>query len=301
MARPQKNNAEYFSHDKDMRNDIRIKALRTKFGAEGYAVYNMLLELLTDCDHFELLFDDTTPDLLAGDFGIPVERVDEIISYMIKLRLFEFKEEATGERYLVNCKLKERLQDLVDRRTKWREKKAKPSEEASVKSIPKGKQQENGVFPKENTEKNEFSQSEMPQSKVNKTKVNKIKVINNDNVINEGSDFISRIYIRCFSRPPNRADLHLTENLIKEFGEELTERSFMKAREQLGDKITLAYIRGICSNEFNNVEKPNVRQTNARFPLPAGHSNSNNGKRGYSNAVWDSEPNKTAQDKQPPG
>ena len=32
MARPAKLNADYFSHDVDMRNDIRIKGLRRNFG-----------------------------------------------------------------------------------------------------------------------------------------------------------------------------------------------------------------------------------------------------------------------------
>ena len=31
MARPKKNNADYFSHDNDMRNDERIIALIRKF------------------------------------------------------------------------------------------------------------------------------------------------------------------------------------------------------------------------------------------------------------------------------
>lgn len=38
MARPNKNNAEYFSHDADMRNDVKVKALRRRFSHTGYAV-----------------------------------------------------------------------------------------------------------------------------------------------------------------------------------------------------------------------------------------------------------------------
>ena len=52
MARPKKNNAEYFTHDADMRNDVKIKALRRKFSHTGYAVWNYLLETLTDSDFF---------------------------------------------------------------------------------------------------------------------------------------------------------------------------------------------------------------------------------------------------------
>ena len=35
MARPKKNNAEYFTHDADMRNDVKIKALRRNFPTQG--------------------------------------------------------------------------------------------------------------------------------------------------------------------------------------------------------------------------------------------------------------------------
>lgn len=46
MARPIKNNADYFSHDIGMRNDMKIKALRRKYGLVGYASYVMLIEII---------------------------------------------------------------------------------------------------------------------------------------------------------------------------------------------------------------------------------------------------------------
>lgn len=47
MARPKKNNAEYYTHDADMRNDMKIKALRRKFSHTGYAVLkNCVLNLI---------------------------------------------------------------------------------------------------------------------------------------------------------------------------------------------------------------------------------------------------------------
>lgn len=54
MARPQKNNADYFSHDNSMRNNRKIKALRTKHGVFGYGVWCMLLEYLTSCENNEI-------------------------------------------------------------------------------------------------------------------------------------------------------------------------------------------------------------------------------------------------------
>ncbi|GHV28882.1 hypothetical protein FACS1894176_11540 [Bacteroidia bacterium] len=50
MARPKKENADYFSHDKEMRNNPKLKYIRNIFNLEGYAVFCMLLEYLTNCE-----------------------------------------------------------------------------------------------------------------------------------------------------------------------------------------------------------------------------------------------------------
>jgi len=87
MARPRKNNAEYFSHDANMRDDLKIKAVRRKFSHTGYAVWNYLLETLTDSDFFEIVWDDVIIDLLAADYGVTVELLDEIVNYLVKIGL----------------------------------------------------------------------------------------------------------------------------------------------------------------------------------------------------------------------
>lgn len=87
MARPKKDNAEYHTHDKDMRNDLKIKALRKKFGHEGYSVFNMMLEVLTDSDHFQHEWNEMSIELLSADFD--TDRLEEIINYCAtKLSLF---------------------------------------------------------------------------------------------------------------------------------------------------------------------------------------------------------------------
>jgi hypothetical protein len=37
-----------------MRNDIKIKAVRRKYNSAGYALYIMILELLTSNEYFEI-------------------------------------------------------------------------------------------------------------------------------------------------------------------------------------------------------------------------------------------------------
>jgi len=81
MARPKKENADYHTHDKDMRNDPKIRALRKKFKHEGYAVYNMMLEVLTGSDNWEYPWNEFNIELLNGDFDS--ENVEDIIKYCV--------------------------------------------------------------------------------------------------------------------------------------------------------------------------------------------------------------------------
>ena len=68
MGRPKNNSAEYFSHDADMRNDVKVKALRRRFSHTGYAVWNYILETLTDSDNFEWDFREVNRELLVADY-----------------------------------------------------------------------------------------------------------------------------------------------------------------------------------------------------------------------------------------
>ncbi|MHB8260458.1 MAG: DUF4373 domain-containing protein [Bacteroidia bacterium] len=87
MARPIKNNADYFSHDNDMRDDERIKAVRRKFSHIGYSTWNMLLERLCRAENFKIEYSEESIDIMAGDFNIEPLQLKEIIDYLIKLKL----------------------------------------------------------------------------------------------------------------------------------------------------------------------------------------------------------------------
>ena len=92
MARPQKNNLDYFSHDCDMRNDIKIKALRRKFGHKGYSLYVMMLEHLGKCDYLCYEWTTLNIELLTPDFDVDSEELVEFINYATDvLKLFEIK------------------------------------------------------------------------------------------------------------------------------------------------------------------------------------------------------------------
>lgn len=108
MARPKKLNSEYFSHDVDMRNDNRIKALRRKYQHKGYAFWNMILELLGDSDYFEYEWTDLNVELLAPDFDIDSDDIKDMVNYCITLDLLQIYEG------MLTCdKFTERLTDTL--------------------------------------------------------------------------------------------------------------------------------------------------------------------------------------------
>ena len=91
MARPKKYNADYFSHDCDMRNDVKLRNIRRKFGHEGYSLWNMILEFLGDCDYFEYEWTDMNIELLEPDFDMDADRIKEIVNHMLHLGLLQIK------------------------------------------------------------------------------------------------------------------------------------------------------------------------------------------------------------------
>lgn len=91
MARPLKDNADWYAHHAQMRNNRKVKALRARFGLEGYAVWNLLLECLTEADKFVMAWGEIDQELIAGDFGLAVERLAEIVAYCHRLGLLSIE------------------------------------------------------------------------------------------------------------------------------------------------------------------------------------------------------------------
>ncbi len=86
MARPSKNNCDYFPHDNDMRNHVKVKAIRNKF-KNGYAIWVMFLEYLTSADGNVFEYTDLQFELLSGDFGFNSNEIKEVIDYALKLEM----------------------------------------------------------------------------------------------------------------------------------------------------------------------------------------------------------------------
>ncbi len=81
----------WFKHDSNANSDPKLKKLRMKYGLEGYGLYWYCVELIAGNVSasnvaFELEHDS---EILAFDLGIHVDRVSEMMAYMVDLKLFD--------------------------------------------------------------------------------------------------------------------------------------------------------------------------------------------------------------------
>lgn len=96
-----KDRLRFFSHDSDMRNDLKIRGLRSIYGLEGYAVWCCMLEVLTDSPTLSINYKKMEL-LLAGDFGLSPERLEGIMKFCEGIGLFQRSGEEIYSRALKN-------------------------------------------------------------------------------------------------------------------------------------------------------------------------------------------------------
>lgn len=172
MARPPKNNCDYFSHDKDMRNHPKIKAIRAKFKLDGYSTWSMILELLTGSDGNVFEYSDMQFELMSGDFGIEAEKIKEIVDYCIKLELLLNK-----NGFINSDSLDERLAPVYEKRDKAKEL-SKEQKRSLGKFVSVTETTESPIITvTEMPYDDQFPITEMPQSKVKESKRKETKEI----------------------------------------------------------------------------------------------------------------------------
>lgn len=161
MARPAKNNCDYFPHDAGMRNHKKVKSIRTKFGMSGYGIWSMLLEHLTGSDGNVFPYTDLEFELMSGDFGVSATEIRSVVDYCISLEMLFNK-----NGFINSESLDERLAPVYEKRGK-------------AKELSKQQHRTNGKYCSNNAEGAVVSVAEMPQSKVKESKSNKTKVNEN--------------------------------------------------------------------------------------------------------------------------
>ena len=108
---------KWFKHDSDARNSLKLRKVRRKFGADGYAIYWFCLEAIAyDVDKDNLTFDlKEDAETIAFELSIQEKRVEEIMLYLVNVGLFE------NTNNTITClKLAERLDKSMTNSPKMR-------------------------------------------------------------------------------------------------------------------------------------------------------------------------------------
>lgn len=157
MARPIKNSVDYFPHDSDMRNHKKVKAIRSRFGVNGYAIWSFLLEYLSGSDGNVFPYSDLEFELMSGDFGVPATEIRSVVDYCISLEMLFVK-----DGFVNSESLDERLAPVYLKRGK-------------AKELSEKQRRDKGKFINSNTESSGVSVTEIPQIRLNEIKSDKIK------------------------------------------------------------------------------------------------------------------------------
>jgi len=238
MARPKKNNIDYFSHDNSMRNDRKIKALRAKFGLEGYAVFCMMLEILSEAELLIIKWNHLELELISGDLNIVSEKLTQIIDYLCEIDLL-----IKSENHIYCIKLDERAKTIFDKRT---------NDLNSLRNI-------NGI----NIEKTLVSGGESTQSKVKYSKVNKSKVISfldfweQYHIITKKNKTDKEAALKYWKRLSEKEKQKAIDN-IQDYYNSLNDKKYCKIARTYLDKKNF-------NDEFGNV-KPKKKPSNYGYP-----------------------------------
>lgn len=118
----------YFSHDSNARNDEKIIRLRMDYGAQGYGLYFMVVEMLMESSDYKLY-----TDYLALAFHLHSE--GEVLQAVIEnYGLFEF---TADHAFFYSVSLMQRMKPLEQLREKCRQAGIKSGEARRAKALSK--------------------------------------------------------------------------------------------------------------------------------------------------------------------
>lgn len=86
---------KWFEHDTSARNDVKLKILKKKFGAEGYGVYFQLLEIIGESievsnpDDWGFVDKVHSVETLADEVGVEPEKLRAILKLCNEIDLFQ--------------------------------------------------------------------------------------------------------------------------------------------------------------------------------------------------------------------
>jgi len=164
MARPIKKGLEYFAHDVDMSEDIKVRKLETKFGLAGYAIYNKILEQVYKYNGDFSLTAKEDLQLYCNEWKIEIRQLKKIISYCIEINLFE-------DEKLISSSIRSRLKKIQDGRKSKREyaerKKQTGDKITNLAEVLEGNTEYNREVISDKVEKSKVKENIEKESKVN--------------------------------------------------------------------------------------------------------------------------------------
>lgn len=85
---------QWFKHDTNASNDAKLRKVMIRYGLEGYGLYWYCLELIAgDISNNNLSFQlEHDAELIGHAVGMHQDKVQEIMSYMVQIGLFENSE-----------------------------------------------------------------------------------------------------------------------------------------------------------------------------------------------------------------
>lgn len=108
----------YFQHDHNARNDDKILMLRDKFGAEGYGIFWLIVENMSEAPD-GMIKKKFMPGLCVG-IGVAMPKLQEFLDFCVSIKLFKFRR----GNYLSGRVLRDK---------EWRKKKAELAKSAAKK------------------------------------------------------------------------------------------------------------------------------------------------------------------------
>lgn len=168
MGKPTKLSSSFFYHDADMRNDIKIKALRRKFSHKGYAVWCCLLEMMTDAEGLQIEFSDISQELIAADLDVEVSDLKAIVEYCQQIGLFQM----TDDGMLRSKALQERLSDFIERKAARSEARREAGRIGGLRSAESRRQRS---LSESNSEANTKQNDDLLEANGSKTNLSKVK------------------------------------------------------------------------------------------------------------------------------
>lgn len=114
MARPKKSNMDYFPHDCNAFNDVKIEKLTARHGIAGYGVFWYLLEKIYNESNAVLTIDSDFILISAKKIGIKKQVFEEIIKTCVQVGIFS--SELYNQNKLSSNGIQKRFKPVSDKR-----------------------------------------------------------------------------------------------------------------------------------------------------------------------------------------